>query len=266
MNSATSANASTPLLSIEGGVATITLNRPAHRNRLQDEDLHTLLAHFGRIEADASLRVVVLRANTAGQPKPVFCAGYDLGGFDEPGKDASLFERMTDAYAELSPVTVCALNGSVYGGATDLFISSDLRLALEGVEMRMPATALGLHYYANGLQRYVTRMGLAFTERAFLTGRPFTAQRLWDTGCLEDVLPAAEFEAGLSALVRDVAALAPLAARAVKQSLRELATGNTVTDTLERIRERERMTLASEDFAEGRKAFAERRAPKFSGR
>lgn len=257
------ATASTPLLSIANGVATLTLNRPAHRNRLQDEDLHTLLAHFERIEADTSLRVVVLRANTEGQPKPVFCAGYDIGGFDEPGKDASLFERVTDAYAALSPVTVCALNGSVYGGATDLFISSDLRLALEGVEMRMPAAALGLHYYANGLQRYVTRMGLAFTERAFLTARPFSAQRLWDTGCLEAVLPAADFEAGLATLVRDVAALAPLALRATKQSIRDLASGEPA---LAHIRERERMTLASEDFAEGRKAFAERRAPKFRGR
>lgn len=263
MTSASLATPSTPLLSIDGGVATLTLNRPAHRNRLQDEDLHTLLAHFGRIEQEAHVRVVVLRANTEGQPRPVFCAGYDLGGFDEPGKDASLFERVTDAYAALQPVTICALNGSVYGGATDLFISSDLRLALEGIEMRMPATALGLHYYANGLQRYVTRMGLAFTERAFLTARPFTAQRLWDTGCLEALLPAAGFEAGLSELVRDVAALAPLAARTVKQSLRELASGS---HSLERLRERERLTLTSEDFAEGRKAFAERRAPKFSGR
>ena len=257
------ATASTPLLSFADGVATLTFNRPAHRNRLQDEDLHTLLSHFERIEADNRLRVVVLRANTEGQPRPVFCAGYDIGGFDEPGKDASLFERVTDAYAALSPVTVCALNGSVYGGATDLFISSDLRLALEGVEMRMPATALGLHYYANGLQRYVTRMGLAFTERAFLTARPFSAQRLWDTGCLEALLPAADFEAGLADLVRDIAALAPLALRATKQSIRDLASGEPA---LARIRERERMTIASEDFAEGRRAFAERRAPKFSGR
>ncbi len=257
------ANATPPLLSIAEGVATITLNRPAHRNRLQDEDLHALLAHFAAIDADASVRVVVLRANTAGQPRPVFCAGYDIGGFDEPGKDASLFERMTDAYAALQPVTVCALNGSVYGGATDLFISSDLRLALEGVELRMPATALGLHYYPSGLQRYITRMGLHFTERAFLTARPFSAQQLWDTGCLEALLPAGEFDDALDALVRDVAALAPLAVRATKQSIREMAAGR---HDMGRLRERERLTVASEDFAEGRRAFAERRAPRFSGR
>ncbi len=252
-----------PLLAVESGVATITLNRPAHRNRLQDEDLHRLLAHFERIAADPQLRVVVLRANTAGQPRPVFCAGYDLGGFDEPGKDASLFEAVTDAYAALEPVTVCALNGSVYGGATDLFISSDLRLALEGVELRMPATALGLHFYPGGLQRYITRMGLHFTERAFLTGRPFSARQLWDTGCLEALVPAGEFERELASLVADIAALAPLAVRATKQSIRELAAGR---QDLPALRARERLTVASEDFAEGRRAFAERRAPKFTGR
>jgi enoyl-CoA hydratase/carnithine racemase len=252
-----------PLLSIAEGVATLTLNRPEHRNRLQDEDLATLLAHFEQIDAHPEVRVVVLRANTQGQPRPVFCAGYDLGGFDEPGKDARLFEQVTDAYAALRPVTVCALNGSVYGGATDLFISSDLRLALEGVELRMPATALGLHFYPGGLARYIARMGLAFTERAFLTARPFSARQLWDTGCLEALVPAAQFESALASLVQDIAALAPLALQSTKQSIREMAAGQS---DLERLRARERMTLASEDFAEGRRAFAERRAPRFRGR
>ena len=215
------------------------------------------------MNADPSVRVLVLTADTRGQGRPVFSAGYNVGGFDNDPMAPLFFEKIPEALERLRPVTICALNGSVYGGATDLFISSDLRLALEGVELRMPATALGLHYYANGLERYVTRMGMAFTERAFLTGRPFSAQRLWDTGCLEALLPAADFDAGLSDLVRDIAALAPLALRATKQSIRELAGGG---HELARIRARERMTLASEDFAEGRKAFAERRAPKFSGR
>lgn len=252
-----------PLLSIEDGVATITLNRPAYRNRLEDEDLATLMAHFARIDAEPAVRVVVLRANTAGQPRPVFCAGYHLGAFDEPGASASGFEQLTDAYAALRPITICALNGSVYGGATDLFISSDLRIALDGVELRMPATALGLHFYPSGLQRYMARMGVAFASRAFLTARPFSAQQLSDTGCLEALVPADRFEQELQSLVRDVAALAPLAVQATKQSLHELATGRY---NLPALRERERLTTASADFAEGLQAFAQRRAPRFTGR
>jgi enoyl-CoA hydratase/carnithine racemase len=251
-----------PLLSIRDGVATVTLNRPAHRNRLQQEDLQALAAHFCLVDRDASVRAVVLRANTTGQARPVFCAGYDIGGFDEPGGGSMSFEALADAYAALRPVTICALDGSVYGGATDLFISSDLRIAQEGVELRMPAAALGLHYYPSGLQRYVTRMGMAFTKRAFLTGRPFTAKQLWDTGCLEALVPAAAFEDALATLVRDVAALAPLAVRTTKQSIDELALGRV---DLPALRERERLTLASEDFAEGRRAFAQRRPPRFTG-
>lgn len=253
----------TPLLAIADGIATITLNRPAHRNRLQNEDLATLMAHFAQVDQDPSVRVLVLRANTAGQPRPVFCAGYDIGGFDAPAGGPSPFEALTDAYAALRPVTICALNGSVYGGATDLFISSDLRVAQEGVELRMPATALGLHYYPSGLQRYVTRMGMAFTKRAFLTARPFDARQLWDTGCLEALVPPAAFEHALAALLKDVGALAPLALRTTKQSIHELAAGRYDEPAL---RERERLTLHSEDFAQGRRAFAERRAPRFSGR
>ena len=91
------ATSTPPLLALSEGVATITLNRPAHRNRLQDEDLHTLLAHFERIEADASLRVVVLRANTEGQPRPVFCAGYDITQVSGSQTEGQGFGDMVDA-------------------------------------------------------------------------------------------------------------------------------------------------------------------------
>ena len=175
---ALSTAATVPQLTIEGGVATIVLNRPAQRNRLENQDLQTLLAHFDRIEADPSVRVLVLTANTAGQPKPVFCAGYDIGGFDETAHGSTAFEKIPDRLAGLRPVTLCALNGSVYGGATDLVLACDLRIGLDGVEWRMPATALGLHYYPSGLQRYVSRFGVLAARRAFLTARPFDMARL----------------------------------------------------------------------------------------
>ncbi len=70
---------SAPLMKVDRGVATITLNRPAHRNRLEEDDLRTLLRYFEQIDADPLVRVVKLTANTRGQPKPVFCAGYHIG-------------------------------------------------------------------------------------------------------------------------------------------------------------------------------------------
>lgn len=261
---ATSHQASTPpLLSISGAVATITLNRPAHRNRLENRDLRTLLEHFALIDADPSVRVVVLTSNTAGQPRPVFCAGYDIGGFDDDKEASSSFEQVPDALAALRPITICALNGSVYGGATDLFLACDLRVALEGIELRMPAAALGLHYYPSGLQRYIARLGASATKRAFLTARPFSAAQLWDTGCLEALAPPDSFGPEVDRLVSDVCALAPLAVQATKLSLNEISTGRY---DLEALRAREVMTAHSQDFAEGRQAFLERRKPVFTGR
>lgn len=257
------AQASAPVLQIEGGVATLTLNRPAQRNRLENGDLKALLAHFEHIERDPAVRVLVLTANTAGQPKPVFCAGYDIGGFDEPGHGSTFFEEIPDALAKLRPVTICALNGSVYGGATDVVLACDLRIGLQAIEWRMPATALGLHYYPSGLQRYVNLFGLAAAKRAFLTARPFTAQQLDALGLFEALVGPDDWAQTLQTLVHDVLALAPLAVQETKKSLNEIAAG--AMDEA-RLREREHMTSRSADFAEGRAAFAERRKPVFVGR
>ncbi len=257
------AQPSPPVLQIADGVATITLNRPAQRNKLENGDLQLLLAHFDAIERDASVRVLVLTANTAGQPRPVFCAGFDIGGFDENGHGSTFFEQIPDRLAGLRTVTVCALNGSVYGGATDIVLACDLRMGLDGIEWRMPATALGLHYYPSGLQRYVSRFGVSATKRAFLTARPFSMAQLQALGLFEAVSDATGWDATLDALVLDVLALAPLAVQETKRSINEIACGDY---NAQRLREREHMSCASADFAEGRAAFAERRQPVFTGR
>jgi len=253
-----------PSLHVHEGVATLRLRRPSRRNSLTDSDLDTLLAHLARVDADPAVRVVVLDADTGGRPRPVFSAGYDVGGFDTeaPRQDTRHFERVPQALAALRPVTVCALRGSVYGGATDLVLACDLRLALAGAEWRMPAAALGLHYYASGLQRYVASLGLDLAKRAFLTARPLPVEALAAAGVFEAVVAADVYDAALRKLVGSVAALAPLAAQATKRSLNEIAQAQADEATL---RERERVSMASADFAEGRAALAQRRAPRFSG-
>lgn len=254
---------SAPVLSVDGGVATLTLNRTAHRNRLEAGDLRCLLGQFEQINADPGIRVVKLTANTQGQPRPVFCAGYHIGSFNQQDNDPQLFERVANTLAELRPITVCALNGSVYGGATDLMLACDLSVGLTGIEFRMPATALGLHYYPGGLQRYVARLGLSGAKRAFLTARPFTAEMLWHMGCFEALVAPEDFDATVNRLIGEIVDLAPLAAQATKQSLNEIACGQTNLDAM---REREALTSTSEDFAEGRLAFHEKRKARFAGR
>ena len=255
--------ASAPVLHIDHGVATITLNRPAQRNRLENQDLKQLLVHLQAVNRQTEVRVLVLTANTQGQPKPVFCAGYDIAGFDEPGHGAGFFEEIANTLAHLRPVSICALNGSVYGGATDLVLACDLRMGLAGIEWRMPATALGLHYYPSGLQRYVNVFGLAGAKRAFLSARPLSAAQLVALGVFENQVEPAQWQAVLAQWVDDVLGLAPVAVQDTKKSLNEIAAGHMDEA---RLRVREHMSSQSADFAEGRAAFAQRRKPVFVGR
>ena len=252
----------TPLLDIAGDIATLTLRRPSQRNSLTDDDLNTLLTHFDAINRNLAVHVMVLRAETTGQKQAVFSAGYNVGGFDNDPMAPLFFEKIPEALERLRPVTICALNGSVYGGATDLVLACDFTVAQRGCTWRMPAAALGLHYYPSGLRRYVSRLGLQASKRAFLLGQAMPYEDLEPLGMFEALVDEDAFEAQVQSLVTTLGQMAPLALAQTKKSLNDIAAGLYNEPAL---KERSRQSVYSQDFAEGRAAFAERRAPKFTG-
>ena len=251
-----------PVLHIDAGVATLTLNRPAQRNSLTDTDLQELARHLAAIEADSAVRVLVLTARL--DEAAVFSAGYHMGGFDaDASQGPQGFERVCEALSRLRPVTLCALNGSVYGGATDLALACDFRLGVHGMELRMPAAALGLHYYPGGLQRCVARLGLGGARRLFLLAQALPADELLRMGYLDALVEPDALPAEVARWCRTLCGLAPLALQGMKQSLQEMALGEP---NLQGWRAREALSQGSADFAEGRAAFAQRRAAVFVGR
>lgn len=252
-----------PTLDLHGSLATLTLRRPSQRNSLTDEDLHTLMSHFDTVNRTPSVQVLVLKADTQGQDKPVFSAGYNVGGFDNDVMAPLFFEKIPEALERLRPVTICALNGSVYGGATDLVLACDLRVGLRGMSWRMPACALGLHYYPSGLRRYVSRFGLNASKRAFLLGQSLRFEDLHPLGLFEALAEADTLDDEVHTLVNALTRMAPLALQATKQSLNEVAAGLYCEPVF---KERARQSVHSADFAEGRAAFAERRPAVFTGR
>lgn len=249
-----------PELIVDGHVATITLRRPAQANRLEVEDLHRLLDHFARV--NAAPEILVLRLAATGRS---FCSGFNIGSVGAEGVDAgALFAAVADGIEALRPVTIAAIQGGVYGGATDLALACDFRVGVAGMELRMPAAHLGLHYYASGLRRYVSRLGLPAAKRLFLLAETLGGEELLRLGYLDALaadLPA--LDAQVQALAASLRAGAPLALRGMKLSLDEIARGEFDPA---RVREREAACAASADLQEGLAAFAARRLPQFKGR
>jgi len=252
------------------GVAVITLARPAHLNRLHREDLQALQTHFEALHQRPGLHALVL----TGEGR-AFCAGFHLGQLGAPvdapaaaradieGGDPRLFEHTVDALAALPLPTVARLNGGVYGGATDLALACDFRIGVTGMALRMPAAHLGLHYYASGLQRFVSRLGLGAAKRLFLLGETVTDTDLLAMGYLDRCVPPETLDDAVRQVTSALAAGAPLALRGMKQSLDEIAAG---TAQATQIRLREAQCAASADLREGLAAFAQRRPARFQGR
>ena len=253
--------ASTPVLTIEGPRATIRLNRPAHLNRLQPEDLEALLKLFDRIEADPAIRVLVLTGTGR-----AFSAGYDLGSIAEraatnPDQTAgSDFEVVANRLEDLSVPTICRLNGGVYGGSTDLALACDFRIGVDTAEMFMPAARLGLHYYTSGIRRYVSRLGADNARKLFLTAQKIDAPEMLRIGYLTAAVPYEALDEEVDRLAAILAGNAPVAMRGMKRTINEFSRGGLDEAAAD---QRARDSMRSAEIKEGIKAFAEKRAPKF---
>lgn len=258
----TTSEAGPPSLEVaDDGVATITLRRPQHRNRLHREDLHRLREHFAALHDDPRARVLVLTGEGE-----AFSAGFHIGELDAADNataDPYLFEETVDALEALPLPTVARLNGSVYGGGTDLALACDFRIGVDTLSLRMAAAGLGLHYYPSGLQRYVERLGLGAAKRLFLLAEVVPAAELLRIGYLDEAVPADRLDARVQYIVDTLAGNAPLAVRLMKLSLNEVARGRLDLPT---IRRRESLCATSADLREGLAAFAARRKPQFQGR
>ncbi len=195
-----------------------------------------------------------------------FSAGYDLGSIAERAtseRDQTAgtdFEVVVNRLEDLRMPTICALNGGVYGGSTDLALACDFRIGVDTAEMFMPAARLGLHYYRSGIRRYVARLGLDNAKRLFLTAEKIDAPEMLRIGYLTAMVPMAALGEEVDRLTRGLAANAPIAMAGMKRTINEIGRGQLDEIAADR---RHRDSMRGGEIAEGIKAFAQKRPPKF---
>ncbi|HJV54019.1 MAG TPA: enoyl-CoA hydratase/isomerase family protein [Noviherbaspirillum sp.] len=221
-----------PGLEYTGAIAVIRLRRPREHNRIDPSDIAVLRAHLADIQQSDGVRAVVL----TGLGDKTFSSGYTIQAIVE--KLDRGFEDMLDAVEHFPLPTICALNGSVYGGATDLALCCDFRIGVRGSRMFMPAAKFGLHYYPGGLRRYVTQLGLTQAKRLFLTAQAIDAEEMQRIGFLTELVEPASLWNKVNEYVDALVECEPLAVMTMKRQLDAVAAGEpgatTARDDYER--------------------------------
>jgi enoyl-CoA hydratase/carnithine racemase len=159
-----------PSLSISGGIATISFNRPSKKNCLRVSDIKILRDMLSKINESGAVQAVIFRSHG-----DVFCSGFDIGSLinlsesSNPTDDFG-FASLCDEIENLAPITVAVMHAPVLGGGVDIGLSCDFRIGTEAVYAQVPAARLGISYYGSGLARYVSRTGLDAAKKLFLLG------------------------------------------------------------------------------------------------
>ena len=250
----------TPELRVSHHTATITLRRLEQANRLEPLDLNVIAAHIENINQRDE--VLVLRFMSTGR---YFCSGFDINQISSAGGSPTgiAFDELVNAIEDCRPVTIAAIQGGVYGGATDLALACDFRIGTPEADMFMPAARLGLHFYQRGLERYVSRLGLDTAKRLFLTAQKIDAQEMRACGFLTQLVDADQLLITVDALTETLAGMAPLALLGMKKNLNAIARHQLNLETLPADIAR---AANSRDIQEGAAAWATRRLPVFVGR
>jgi enoyl-CoA hydratase/carnithine racemase len=254
------------LYEVDGGVATVTLNRPEQRNALSNQMLGELVDAMERVRDDEAVRAVVLR----GAGEKVFCAGADLGGFAadvplvEKHFSSDLFLEFFRAMPRLGKPSLCAANGHVLAGGMGLALSCDLVVAKEGITFGTPEINIGAFPYMimSIIYRNVPRKKV---NEMMLLGERLSAEQAVEYGLANKVVPAGEFQAAVDEWAGKLASKSPVLMRLGHDAMYR-QDGMSLDDALEFLRSQLSLTFSTEDIQEGVKAFFEKRDPEWKGR
>lgn len=256
------------LAEVTDGIGWLTFNNPARRNAMSLEMWRGLGTSLEAFENDPAVRVVVMR----GAGGKAFVSGADISEFDSARANAEQrksyavqTERGRQWLDRLTKPLIALIEGFCIGGGLATAMSADIRFASPDSRFAIPAAKLGLGYEMGGLRLLASLVGPARARDIMFSARMLDAGEALAAGLINFIVGRDDIEAEVAAYAATIAGNAPLTVRAAKAALNQLQL-NPADQRPDEISAMVAACFDSEDYAEGRRAFAEKRPPKFTGR
>ncbi|MCS6925813.1 MAG: enoyl-CoA hydratase/isomerase family protein [Candidatus Binatia bacterium] len=262
------------LLERSGAIVTVSFNRPAKLNPINETVMREFLAITEELREDETSRVVIL----TGQGRS-FCVGADLAmlaaGADGEKqrqqsdaarlRSAKLGWRLMQEWERLDQITIAAVNGFAVGGGVSLAMACDFRIAAAGARIWIPEVRLGVPYMWGSISRLINLVGMAKAKELVMTCDELTAEEALAVGLVNQVVPLEQLHQAALALAHKLLAKPPMALRRTKEFFNALSTNRagdiTYADAYLGL-----ACFGSEDMREALAAFREKRDGKFRDR